>query len=155
MTDAGVVPADPTAKRPAHHVFQIGALQPRQFLGKERDALPVAAGHPGDIGAPEKPLRPERIEDAMQAVMDVWEWIGLRGVMRRTGGLDRNIRQFGEGDQLDEMDEGLRILAVPVQAAMIDDHLQVRMTFRDLAEFRQEDPAHHRKRQAFLLSRRP
>src|SRR5687767_2965601 len=70
---ARVVPADPRAKTAAHHVFQVGAPQPRQFFGEERDALPVAARHPRDVGAPEHPLRPERIEDAVQSVTDIAE----------------------------------------------------------------------------------
>src|SRR6201994_1957557 len=100
-----VVPPDPFAEATAHHVLQLPALQPRQFLGEEGDALPVAAGHAGDVGAPEEALRPERIVDAVQPVPDVTEGIGLRGVMRRAGRLHRDVRQLRELHQLVEMDE--------------------------------------------------
>src|SRR4029077_18516606 len=82
-----VVPADPFADAPTHHVLEVLALQPRQFLGEEGDALPPGARHAGDIGAPEEALRPERVENSMQAVLDVAEGIALRRIMRRAGRL--------------------------------------------------------------------
>src|SRR5947208_5751112 len=87
MSRERVVPSDPLAEAAAHHVLQIPAPKPSQFLGEERDALPVAAGHAGDVGAPEETFRSERIENTMQSVVDIWERIGLRGIMRRTGRL--------------------------------------------------------------------
>src|SRR5215469_2498604 len=100
-----VVPADPRTKSAAHHVIAVGTRKPRQFLGKKCDALPVAALHASEVGAPEEALRAECIEDAMQPVLDVAEWIGLCRIMRRAGRLHRDIRQFRERHQLIEMDE--------------------------------------------------
>jgi len=129
--------------------------EPGQLLGEERDALAVAAEHAGDVGAPEHALGPERVEDSMQPVLDVAERIILRRIMRRAGGLDRDIGQLRQRHQFVEMDKGLGIAAKPVEAAMIEDHPQIGMTLGDLAKFRQEDTAHHGDRQAFLFGRRP
>ncbi len=150
-----VIPADPLAQAAAHHVLKVLALQPRQLFGEEGDALAPGARHAGDVGAPEEALRAERIEDAVQAVLDVAVRIALRGIVRRAGRLQRDVRQFRQRHQFVEMDEGLGVLAVPVQPAVIDDHLHVRMALGDLAKLLQEQPAHHRDRQPFLLDRRP
>src|ERR1700730_2357249 len=61
-----VVPADPLAEAAAHHVLELASLQPCQLFGEKSDALPVAAGHAGDVGTPEEAFRPERIVDSMQ-----------------------------------------------------------------------------------------
>ena len=91
----------------------------------------------------------------MQPVLDVPERIALGRIMRRAGRLDRDVGEFGERDQLVEMDEGLLVLAVAVEAAMVDDHLEVGMCLGDLAELVGEDAAHRGDRDAFLLGGRP
>src|SRR6185437_2836794 len=120
------VPADPVAETAAHHVFEIAALQPGQFLGEEGYALTIAAGHAGDVGAPEHTLRTKGVENTMQAVLDIAERIALRRIMRRAGRLDRDIGQFCQRQQLIQTYEGLGVLAVPVEAAMVDQQPQIR-----------------------------
>ena len=66
-----IFPADPFAEAAAHHVLELPALQPCELFGKEIHALPVAAGHAGDVGAEEEALGSERVEDAVQPVLDV------------------------------------------------------------------------------------
>src|SRR5579871_4268970 len=90
-----VVPADPGAEAASHHVLEVASLQPGQLLGEEGHALPITAWHPRDVGAPEEALRSIRIEDAVQSVLDVLEWITLRRICRRAGCLDGNIGQLG------------------------------------------------------------
>src|SRR5215813_12960928 len=114
-----VVPADPFAQAAAHDVLELATLQPWQFLGEKGDALTPAAWHAGDVGAPEEALRPERVEDAVQAVLDVPERIGLRRVMRRAGRLQRHVGELGKRTELVEVDERFRILAVAVEPAVI------------------------------------
>src|SRR5690349_15259060 len=50
----GTLPAQPVDDTLAHDAFEVAAFQPRQFLGEHRHALPVAAWHAGDVGAPEE-----------------------------------------------------------------------------------------------------
>src|SRR5579884_513565 len=47
------VPADPVAEGAAHDEIEVAAAEPGQFLGEHRHALPPAARHAGDVGAPE------------------------------------------------------------------------------------------------------
>src|SRR5215470_7411567 len=89
-----VVPADPFAQAAAHDVLELATLQPRQFLGEESDTLTPAARHASDVGAPEEALRPKRVKDAVQAVLDIPERIGLRRVVRRAGRLQRHVGEF-------------------------------------------------------------
>src|SRR5213596_2974753 len=80
----GAFPAEPIDDRPTHQPLEIAALQPRQFFGEHRHALPVRARHAGDVGAPERALRPERLEDLTQIAVDVPEWVGLARIARST-----------------------------------------------------------------------
>src|SRR5215470_7005338 len=89
-----VVPADPRAEAAAHDLLEVPALQPRQLLGEEGDALAIGAGHAGDVGAPEQAVWPIGVEDAVQPVLDVLERIGLGRVVRRAGHLDGDIGQL-------------------------------------------------------------
>ena len=63
------VPADPLREAAAHDLLEVFALEPGQLLGEERHALAIGAGHAGDVGAPEEPVRPEGIEQAMQRIV--------------------------------------------------------------------------------------
>src|SRR4029077_17833172 len=124
-----IIPADPRAETAAHHVLKLFPLQPRQFLGKEGHALPVAAQHACNVGAPEEAAWPERIEDAGKPILDISERIILRRIMRRADSLPRDIGQLRQSHQLVEMDESTGVPAVAVEPAVIDDHLQPWMTF--------------------------
>src|SRR5215469_4526084 len=96
----GTAPAHPVAHRFSHDELEVAALEPRQLLGEHRRALPPRARHPGDVGAPEHPLRAERVEAAVQVLVKAAEWIRILGVARLTGRLDRDVRVFGERQQL-------------------------------------------------------
>src|SRR6516165_11165694 len=115
-----VIPADPLAEAAAHDVLEVPAPKPWQFLGEEGHALAVAALHPRDVGPPEEALGSERIEDAVQPVLDVAERIALRRIMRRAGRFHGDIGQSRQRHELVEMDESLRIAAATVGPAVID-----------------------------------
>src|ERR1700760_2628408 len=87
-------PSNPFGETAPHHVFKVAALEPCQFLGEKRDTLTIAARHPRNIRAPEHALRTERIENSMQSFLNVAERVALRRIMRRAGGLDRNVGQL-------------------------------------------------------------
>src|SRR5579864_7886247 len=70
-----VIPAEPFGDAAAHDVLELLALQPRQLLSEEGDALAIAARHARDVGAPEEAFWSECVVDAMQAVLDVLERI--------------------------------------------------------------------------------
>src|SRR5580693_6941060 len=57
---AGKRPADPVAQGFAHDQLEVA------FLGEHRHALPPGTRHPRDVGAPEHPIRTERVEAAVQ-----------------------------------------------------------------------------------------
>jgi hypothetical protein len=50
--------------------------------------LPPGTGHPRDVGAPEHPIRTERVEAAVQVLMEAAERIGVFRVAGLTGRLD-------------------------------------------------------------------
>src|SRR6516162_3128646 len=50
------LPAEPIADRLPHNEVLVATLEPRQFLGEHRHALPIRAWHAGDVGAPEAAL---------------------------------------------------------------------------------------------------
>src|SRR2546428_10212972 len=77
-------PAEPIADGISHHQLLVASLEPRQLFGEHRHALPVRARHAGDIGAPERALRPERLEDLTQIAVDVPERVGLTRIARST-----------------------------------------------------------------------
>src|SRR6266436_4717485 len=93
--DAGERPADPIAQRLAHYEIEIAPLQPRQFLGEQRHALPPGAVHAGDVGAPEHPLGAERVKTAVQMRVQAAERVFVLGIARLAGRLDRYVRVFG------------------------------------------------------------
>jgi hypothetical protein len=51
----GKGPADPVAQGLSHNEVELATLELRQFLGEQGHALPPRAGHPGYVGAPERP----------------------------------------------------------------------------------------------------
>src|SRR5262245_36708850 len=57
------LPVEPVAHGTPHHQLQIAAREPRQLFREHRHALPPGAGHAGDVGAPEQPLRAEGVVD--------------------------------------------------------------------------------------------
>src|SRR5215472_17317730 len=65
------LPAEPVADRLSHHELFVATLKPRQLVGEHRHALPIGAGHPGNIGSPEAALRPEGIEDLANVFVNV------------------------------------------------------------------------------------
>ena len=76
------------------------ALQPGQFLGEHGHALPPGTGHPRDVGAPEHPIRTERVEAPVQVLTEAAERIRVFRVAGLTGRLYRDVRIFGERQQL-------------------------------------------------------
>jgi len=93
-------PAHPVAQGFAHDQLEIAALEPRQFLGEHRHALPPGTRHPGDVGAPEHPLRTERVKAALKVLVKAAERIRVFRVAGLTGRLYRDVRIFGERQQL-------------------------------------------------------
>jgi hypothetical protein len=67
--------AKPVAQGFAHDEVEVAALEPRQFLGEQGQALPPQARHPGDVSAPEHPLGTEGVETAMQMRMQAADWL--------------------------------------------------------------------------------
>src|SRR6516164_11868650 len=65
------LPAEPIADRLSHDELLVPALQPRQFLGEHRHALPIRARHTGDVSAPERALRTEHVKDLANVFVDV------------------------------------------------------------------------------------
>src|SRR5206468_2276639 len=133
------LPAEPVDDGAAHHPLEIAALQPRQFLGEHRYALTVRARHAGDVRAPERALRPERLEDLAQIAVDVLVGIGLARVARRARHLDRDVGVLREREHVLEIGEG-HVVRFPGAAAVapevIDVQLQARMTLGDLRQRR-------------------
>src|SRR5215813_6801407 len=150
------VPADPVADAAAHHQLRVAALEPRELFREQRHALPVRARHARDIRAPEHPRRAERVEDALELVVDVAERIGLRGIARRAGRLDRNVRMPSERQHLWEVvPRAFAGLGGRAAAEMIDDQLQARVTLGDLANLREKIRGEQRNRQARTLGGGP
>ena len=58
------------------------ALEPRQFLGEHRHALPIRARHAGDVGAPEAALRAKRVDDLADVFVDVAIKVGFARIAR-------------------------------------------------------------------------
>src|SRR6187455_1820434 len=73
-----VVPADPLREPATHHLLEVLAFQPRQLFGEHGHALPVAAGHAGDVGSPEQAIGTVGVEDPMQAIVQILERVGMR-----------------------------------------------------------------------------
>src|SRR5271168_4867801 len=65
------LPTEPIADRLSHDELLVAALEPRQFLGEHRHALPIRARHAGDVGAPEAALRTERVHNLTDVFVDV------------------------------------------------------------------------------------
>src|SRR6516225_3124902 len=80
-------PAEPVDDRLPHHQILVAALKPWQFLGEHRHALPIRAGHAGDVGAPEAALRAERVIDLANVFVDVAIGVGLARIAWRPGEL--------------------------------------------------------------------
>src|SRR5712691_4712070 len=66
----GALPAEPVDDGAAHHAVEVAALQPRQLLGEHRHALAIRARHAGDVGAPERAVRAEGLEDLLEVAVD-------------------------------------------------------------------------------------
>src|SRR5438874_12574338 len=65
------LPVEPIAHGAAHHQFEVLAFEPGQFLGEEGHALQPRARHAGDVGPPEKTLRPEGVVKLPDVFVDV------------------------------------------------------------------------------------
>src|SRR5919197_426589 len=70
-SSGGAFPAEPVADGVAHHQLLVAALQPGQFFREHRHALPVGAGHAGNVGAPEAALRTKSVKDPADVLVDV------------------------------------------------------------------------------------
>src|SRR6516162_10893843 len=108
---SGTLPAEPVDDRLPHDQILVAALQPRQFLGEHRHALPVRARHPGDVGAPEAALRAERVMDLADVFVDVAIGVGLARIAGGPRELDRDIREFGERQHLAQIGKGGIVLS--------------------------------------------
>src|SRR3989449_11428493 len=112
----GPLPAEPVYDGAAHHALEVAALQPRQLLGEHRHALPIRAWHARDVGAPERALGPERLEDLAQIAVDVLVRIGLARIARGARHLDPEIGVFGKRKHVRKIGEG-RGVGYPAAAA--------------------------------------
>jgi hypothetical protein len=133
------IPADPVAPGSPHHQIEVRALEPSQFLGEHGHTLPPGAVHPGNVSAPEHPPRSERVEHAMQRVMEARKRIGIRRVARLTRRLHRHVRMFRQRDELIEVPIGpLGTDRRARDAQVIDAEASSRMPLGDGADPRQE-----------------
>src|SRR5207249_3938685 len=80
--------------------LEVAASKPRQLLGEHRHALPIRARHAGDVGAPERAVRPERLEDLAEMAVDVPVRVGLARIARRARHLDRDVGEPGEREHV-------------------------------------------------------
>src|SRR5882762_3908602 len=114
-------PAEPVADRLAHHELLVVALEPGEFFGEHRHALPIGARHARDVGAPEAALRAERVDDLADVVVDVAVGVGLARIARSTRELDRHIGVFCEGQHFTEIGESSIVgpTAAATAAAMV------------------------------------
>src|SRR5512144_2117709 len=78
-------PSQPVTDRPAHHQFEVTALQPGQLFREQRHALTPRALHASDVGAPEPARGAEGVVEPAQVVVNVSKRVGLIGVARRAG----------------------------------------------------------------------
>src|SRR5712692_7866326 len=137
LSESRMLPADPLADRPPHDQFLVAALEPRQLVGEHRDALPVAARHPGDVGAPEAPRRTEGVENLADVLVDVAIRVGLARIARRTRQLDRDIGTLGDGEHLPEIGESAVVgpgAATAASAVVVDVQFQAGMPLGDPVE---------------------
>src|SRR5216683_8415638 len=77
------LPPEPVADCLAHDKFLVMTLEPGQFFGEHRHALPVRTWHAGDVGAPEAAPRAERVIDLADVFVDVAIGVGLARIARR------------------------------------------------------------------------
>src|SRR5688572_33132644 len=61
-------PSQPVTDGPAHHQFEVAALQPGQLFREQRHALTPRAGHARDVGAPEPARGAEGVVETAQVV---------------------------------------------------------------------------------------
>src|SRR5882724_532314 len=127
-------PAEPLADAASHHVLQILALEPRQMLGEERDALIVGAWHAGEIGAPERPLRAEGVHQPPDPVVEIRERVGLSRERHHTRGLHRHVRMLGQRANRGQLLEDLRRFAAHADAHVVDHELETRVPGGDAVE---------------------
>src|SRR5712692_474715 len=123
LSESRMLPADPLADRPPHDQFLVAALEPRQLVGEHRDALPVAARHPGDVGAPEAPRRAEGVENLADVLVDVAIRVRLARIARRARQLDGDVGPLGEREHLPEIGESgiIGTGAAPAATAVVVD----------------------------------
>src|SRR5258705_4181580 len=148
-------PAEPLADAAPHHVVQILALEPRQVLGEERDALVVGARHAGEVGPPERPLRPEGVHQPPDAVVQIRERVGLGRERHHARGLHRHVRVLGQRADRGELLEDLGRLAAYADAHVVDHELEARMFPGDPVEVIERAGDQHHQRHARLLGGGP
>src|SRR5215467_3876308 len=151
------LPIQPVTDRTAHHQLEVAALEPRQLLGEQRDALAPRARHARDVRAPEESCGAERVVKPVQIVVDVQKWVNLPGVARRPRRLHRDVGVSGERDHLREICPQIRLTrgAPRWPTEVIENQPQVRMAPGNLLHLRKEPGRHQRDGQARPLGGRP
>src|SRR6476646_9201072 len=77
------VPPDPLAHAAAHDPGLVVLAEPVELLGEERHGLAPRARQARPVGAPEHPLRAERVIDAANVRMQIAERVWQRRVTRQ------------------------------------------------------------------------
>ena len=111
-------------------------VEPRKLLGEHGDALVPRAGHPRNVGAPEKAARPERVVHLAQRLVGAAERVTVHP--RQACGLHRNVRVLGQRHQLWNIDECLVALGGAGRSQVIHDQLEVGIPTRHARHDRQE-----------------
>src|SRR5712691_9855061 len=158
LSECRMLPADPLADRAPHDQFLVGSLEPRQLVGEHRDALPVAARHPGDVGPPEAPRRTEGVENLPDVLVDVAIRVGLARIARRARQLDCDIGTLGDGEHLAEIGESAVVgpgAATAAASVVVDVELEAGMALGDPVEGVHVAAGQQPDRQLFALAGGP
>ena len=133
------VPAPPRAQRLAHDEFFVRLIEPRRFFGEHRHALRPGTRHLRDIRPPEHAVRPERVVNLLQIFVHDRKGIGLAGIPRRPGRLDRDVGEFGQRQQFGNVRHGRMVLErgrAASTAQMVDGQSKAGITLGDTSKFR-------------------
>src|SRR5712691_12376842 len=66
-------PAEPLAHAAAHDSLEVFTFEPGQVVREEVDAFVIRARHPREVGAPERAVRTERIDEALDRIVQIAE----------------------------------------------------------------------------------
>src|SRR5262249_45980941 len=121
-------------------------------------ALAIRARHARDVGAPERAVGTERLEDLAQVAVDALVRVRLARIARRARHLDRDVGEPGERQRVLEIGKR-RIVGEPgataVAPEMIDVELQTGMPLGDLGQCGHVAAGEEPDRELRLLARRP